>query len=321
MPSQPGTRWLIVRTDRLGETVLTLPAIAAVRDAHPTSHIALMVQPALAGLMRAVDGIDEVIEAPMESPWWRRAAVAARRMRGFDTVVIAHPYKAWHAAAWLARVPRRVGYDRKWGGLLTIRVPDRKELGDRHEVEYNLDLVRAVEVTAPRPRWPDMRLAQEDAWILTRCARQGITAAKAILIHPWTSHSPKQWPADRYAELAKRLYRESQSPVIVIGGEAEARQPQAWPEGVLNWTGQLSLPQTAALLRRCRLLVTNDSGPMHLAAMMGANIVALFGADGGPTGPGRWGPWGDGHTMICRASMSAITVADVYAAVKAGLRA
>lgn len=320
MPSQPGTRWLIVRTDRLGETVLTLPAVAAVRDAHPTGHIALMVQPALAGLMRAVDGIDEVIEAPLAGPWWAQVLPAAHRMRGFDTVLLAHPYKAWHAAAWLAGVPRRVGYDRKWGGLLTHRLPDRKALGDRHEVAYNLDVVRAVGVASPQPRWPALRTDPEEADIDVLCAGLSIKAADAFVLHPWTSHPSKQWPIDRYTRLAERIMHELQAPVLVIGGAHEARQPWTLPEGAVNLAGRLSLLQTAALLRRCRLLVTNDSGPMHLAALVGTRIVALFGSDRPATGPGRWGPWGAPQTVIHRPSMEAITLEEVFAAVQ-GVRA
>lgn len=313
-------RCLVVRTDRLGETILTLPAVAALRQAHPAAHIALMVQPALAGLLGAVAGIDEVIAAPPEGCWWSRAWRAAQRMRGFDTIVVAHPHKAWHAAAWLSGARQRVGYDRKWGRLLTHRVPDRKALGDRHEVEYNLDLVRAVGVASPQPRWPTVRTDQDTAHLAALSARLGLTIADAIIIHPWTSHPPKQWPIDRYHRLAARLIEELRVPVLVIGGAEEARHPLPLPGGAVNLAGQLTLTQTAALLRQCRLLVTNDSGPMHVAALVGAPTVALFGSDQPATGPGRWGPWGAGHTVIHRASMEAITVEEVFAAVMGRLR-
>ena len=107
--------------------------------------------------------------------------------------------------------------------------------------------------------------------------------------------------------------------VVVVGGPEEAaRAPAALPADlpVANLVGRLTLVQLAALLQHARLLISNDSGPVHLAAAMGTPTVVLFGSANAATGPRRWGPWGTGHAVIWKPSMEAIEVEEVCTAVQ-----
>ena len=111
--------------------------------------------------------------------------------------------------------------------------------------------------------------------------------------------------------------------VVVIGGsEEEQRAPLLVPEGraVANLVGRLSLRQLAALLQCARLLVSNDSGPAHLAAAVNTKTLVLFGTSNRATGPGRWGPWGSGHAVMWKPSMDAMTVDEVFAALRRALQ-
>jgi ADP-heptose:LPS heptosyltransferase len=314
-----------IRTDRLGETLLNLPAAAALKAAVPRAKLTLLVQPDLQPLLAGLPWVEAVlgVEVGAGRPWWREAWTLARTLRRhrFDVAVVSNPLKAIHAAVWLARIPQRVGYDRKWGGLLTDRIPDRKAAGDRHEVEYNCDLLRALQLPAAVPaRWPfEVGLEPEGRAVQRLLAEAGVSSERFVAVHPWTSNPRKRWAPARYRALIERVSRDLATPVVVIGGAAERSQAaQVLPAGgpVADLTGRLDLRQLAALLQRARALISNDSGPVHLAAAVGTRVLALFGTSDPATGPRRWGPWGAGHRVICKPSMDAIALEEVMAEVR-----
>lgn len=318
----PGTihRILFIRTDRLGETLLNLPAIVALKQALPHASLTLLLQPELAPLFHGAPGIDGVIvyEPAATSSSWGRARVLAKALKshGFDLAVISNPKKELHLAVWLTGIRWRVGYARKLGRwLLTHRLQDRKALGERHEVEYNLDLVRVLNLSASAAPYMFPPFTREQADVVQLLERQGIKASKPfVAIHPWSSNPVKQWPADRFQSLIRQAIERLGISVVVIGGvEEAARAREVLPAGmsVANLAGQLKLRQLAALLQMARLLVSNDSGPVHLAAAVNTRTLVLFGTTTPATGPRRWGPWGDGHAVIIRPSMEAISVEDV----------
>ena len=236
----------------------------------------------------------------------------------FDLAVVSNSTKRLHLAVWLAGIRQRVGYDRKWGWTLTHRLPDRKALGERHEVECNLDLVRALGLSDVVPEWPNFKLDNEREQISQLLAGQGIgTGEPIVAVHPWTSNPVKQWPLERFRRVIQESAVRSRAVVLIGGSDEAARAATVMPAGanrVINLVGKLPLAQTAALLARSRVLVSNDSGPMHLAAAVGTPTIALFGTADPATGPARWGPWGHGHTVIVRPTMEAITVDNVLAA-------
>ena len=321
---EPMRRLLFIRTDRLGETLLNLPAVAALKAALPSAAITLLVHPDLLPLLEAVPEADRVLAdtRAAEPLWWLRALRLARMLRPhrFDVALVSNPSKELHAAVWLAAIPRRLGYGRKWGWCLTDRVPDRKALGDRHEVEYNLELVRALGLPAAALPWRFPPFSREQADLCRLPELRDLKPSEPLIaVHPFSSNPLKRWPAERYRELIRRLALRRDVRIVVVGGPEEREQVSAAlpPDAsVANVVGRLTLRQLAALLQRARLLVSNDSGPVHLAAAVGARTVVLFGSTHPATGPTRWGPWGPGHTVIARPSLAEITVDEVIEAVR-----
>ena len=317
-------RILFVRTDRLGEVLLNLPAVAALHAAQPEVHLAMMVSPNLSALLKDVPEIDSVIEYrdTGTQPWWLKAVTLACQLRRerFDVAVISNPKKEFHLATFLAGIPRRIGYNRKGGWLLTDRLPDRKALGELHEVEYNLNLVRSLGFPTTIPQWRLPHLEREQHEVLQLLEQRGMKRSEPfIAVHPWTSNPLKQWPLDRYQALIRMVVQRLSLPVALIGGPEERQQAEALLSAgvpMADLVGQLTLRQLAALLQRARLLVSNDSGPVHLAAAVGTPTVVLFGTPDAATGPRRWGPWGEGHVVIWKPSMDAITVGEVFAALQ-----
>lgn len=316
---------LVVRTDRLGETLLNLPVLSTLKGAFPQARVIWLVNEALVELLREAPGVDDVVGYPSQppgSPWWQAAWRLARRLHRerFDLAVLSNPKKEFHVACWLAGIPQRVGYDRKWGRLLTSRIPDRKALGEQHEIEYNLELLKVlgIEIRAPVLQLP----VREDAELSISQLLDFMMVMKTdqlVAIHPWTSNLRKQWPSERFRALVQRLAELSGVRPVVVGSkedQARCSEVMRGEEGkVLNVVGRLSLRELAAFLRRVRVLVSNDSGPMHLAAAVGTPVVALFGTDEPGSHPTRWGPWGAGHTVIHK-PLAEITVEEVLGALQ-----
>ena len=316
---------VFVRTDRLGETLLALPAIHALRQAFPDARLTLMLHPSLQELFAGHPDVDEVVPEPAGAgPWWRHAWRVSRLWRSWhpEIIILANPKKAYHLGAWLAGIPRRVGYDRKWGRLLTHRLQDRKPLGERHEVEYNLELIHTLGISVPPAPAPWLPVSPQEASSLSQRLEQlGVpVSSRLIAVHPWTSNPHKQWPVDRFRALIQRLAQEAGLAIVVIGGrEEQAQAPEVLAGGrdtgrVLNLVGRCSLRELAALCQQVRVVVSNDSGPIHVAAAVGTPVVALFGTGEAGSHPRRWGPWGEGHTVIHQ-PLEAITVDEVVRAV------
>jgi ADP-heptose:LPS heptosyltransferase len=278
--------------------------------------------------LTSVPWVDRVITLRQASsnPWWARAFQLGRTLRSyrFDLAVVSNPKKELHIAVYLAGVQWRVGYDRKWGCLLTHRLSDRKALGDRHEVEYNLDLVRALRLptSVPQWRWPCFEREQADVFQLLE--QQGIKSSEPfIAVHPWTSNPIKQWPVDRYRTLIQRASERLSVRIALIGNPEERHHAKTvLPCGVpvADLVDRLTLRHLAALLQRARLLISNDSGPVHLAAALNTKTVVLFGMPSAATGPHRWGPWGEGHTVIWKRAVDAITVDEAFTALQRALQ-
>ena len=317
------SRILFIRTDRLGETLLNLPAVAALQAALPDGSVSLLVHPELAPLLAEVPGLAGLLTAPTAGgAWWARAWRLGRSLspHRFDCAIVSNPKKELHAAVWLAGIPVRVGYGRKWGGLLTRRLVDRKALGERHEVEYNLDLVRALDLPARALPWYFPPFSREQAELFRLPELRDLQPSEPLLaVHPFSSAPLKRWPAERYRELIRRLAARRRGSVVVVGGPEERHGvPAVLPAeaGAVDLVGRLTLRQLAALFQRARLLVSNDSGPVHLAAAVGTRTVVLFGAARPAAGPARWGPWGPGHTVIAKSRLEEIAVEDVEEAVR-----
>lgn len=317
-------RILLVRTDRLGETLLNVPLAAALKNAYPGAHLTWLVHPGLVELLQDAPGVDRVIgDSQALAPEWRRALQLGRRLRPghFDLALISNATKTLHAASWLARIPVRVGYDRKWGCLLTHRLEDRRRLGECHEVEYNMRLLAALGLTPPAPvvlRLPITTHGESGCLQLFERWHVGIHD-QVVAVHPWTANPRKQWPLERMRRVLEGMSGRPGVRVIVVGGMEEMRQVPALMQGlredVVNAVGRLPLPLLAACLSKARVVLTNDSGPMHLAAAVGAPVVALFGTGDPGSTPQRWGPWGAGHTVICK-PLGQISADEVLSAIR-----
>lgn len=300
-------RILVIRLDRLGDVVLSTPVLQALRQHFPHAFIAMMVRSACRDVLAGNPHLNEVLLYEKEGAHrsLRGTIRFARQLRRyeFDTALVLHPSNRSHWIPWLARIPVRIGYARKCGWLLTYRVPHRKQEGNKHEAVYTLELLCAFGLRPPPPQLlvPVSSEAVQRVEQLLREASIHPTD-RLIAVHPSASCVSKRWMPERFAQVADRLVTEHGVRICLVAGGSDAiyanQAAAAMHAPVLNLAGRLSVAELAALLRRCRFLISNDSGPVHVAAAVGTPVVDIFGRNQRGLSPTRWGPLGEGHVVL-----------------------
>lgn len=318
---------LVIRLDRIGDVLLSTPALHALRKAYPQARITAMVRPPCQELLEGHPALTDVLvydKTGLHRSTWATLAFAARlRRERFDLAVILHPSRRSHWIPFLAGIPQRIGFDRKSGWLLTTRLPHIKHEGRYHELDYTLDVLAAsgVQIDGVERR-PTMAVSAAARQRVARwLTEQGVVSAtQLVAIHPSASGPEKRWPVDRFAALADRVIQEAGLRVVIIGGpdgvpDADAVR-RAMRQAPLVAAGALNLQELAALLSRCRLLISNDSGPVHVAVSQGTPVISLFGRTRPGVNPERWRPLGPHDRILCREPISELSVEEVVSATR-----
>lgn len=294
-------RILIVRTDRIGDVLLSTPVIKVLRDNYPHAYIAMIVSPYSKEIVDGNPYLDEVIiyDKDRKHKSWPRSIKFSRNLkkRKFDLALILHPTNRMHLVTYLAGIPRRIGYDQKLGFLLSDKITHTKQFGQKHEIEYNLDLIRYMGLET-KDALPFMPLkAESEKWAEELLLKEQVTKKdKLLAIHPGASCPSKIWPIDQFAEVADKLIEKYGFKVFVIAGPKDTALTQNVLENMLhpavNLGGKTSVSQMASLLKRCSLFISNDSGPVHVGSAVGVPVISIFGRSQKGLSPTRWGPWG-----------------------------
>jgi len=293
-------RILLLRLERIGDLLMVLEAIADVRAAWPDATIDLATGSWNESLARLVPGISHV--HVVDVPWlsrgerptsWPVILQAARRWREhrYDLMVNFEPDIRSNFLGWLSGAPIRAGYASGGGGPLLTRVgrydPTRHVAGNARALVSEAAAGRAPTVHSVHAHRLKVG-ATEQARVDDRLAS---LARPLIGLHVSGGRESKQWHLDRFAAAAARVAAATSGTIVLTGAssdqplvDAVASQLTAHP--VVSMAGTVSLPETAALMQRLGVLITGDTGPMHLAAAVGAPVVALF----GPSDPVRYGP-------------------------------
>jgi lipopolysaccharide heptosyltransferase II len=294
------TRILIIKPSSLGDIVLALPALAALRDRFPRAHIAWLVKKQWAGLLERVEGLDAVWPVDGGPGGWL-SVIPRLRAERFDVVLDLQGLFRSGLLAWLTGCTTRIGFvDGREGSTLfyTQTVPVR--IPDMHAVDRYLRAAAALGAAADKGAEFRFRLASEDRDAVDRLlSARGLPAGAAWIAVSSAARWPtKRWPPASFAAVLDRLQQEGLGRVVLIGGAEERHEAQGLKRLMrtepVDLTGETTLQLLPALLRSASLLLTNDSGPMHIAAAVGTSVVALF----GPTSPALTGPYGTEHRAL-----------------------
>lgn len=265
----------LMQTAFLGDCVLTLPLLKKIKEVLPGSSVTVVTRPETATVFTASGLADAVIEdrkksAPSRLAEFRRLS-AVLRSGGFDAAIIPHRSLRTALLAWRAGIPVRVGFSSSAGRfLLTHAVPFSWLL---HDVERNLALLSPLAENLKTP-FPGLRPDAGTPYGPGDNVIAGINAGSA-----WPT---KRWPAENWARLIKRLVAERPGKVLLVGGPGERDwnaeiERLAGPANCLNLTGKTSMPELMEAIRPLKIFISNDSGPMHIAAALGVPAVGIFG--------------------------------------------
>ncbi len=304
-------RILVRGPNWLGDAVMCEPALRGLRRLFPDAQIALLVKPAVADLFAGHPALTRVLtydsmgrHAGLSGKWVLSGQL---RRQGFDLAVLLQ--NAFEAAflTFLAGVPRRYGYATDARSLLLsdpVAVPDRRMLV--HQVRYYWDLLKPLGLTGDPPTPELVVFPEEEQAMAGRFAQGGLTATDVVVgINPGSTYGgAKRWLPERFAEVTERLCRticesrEQQVSVVIFGAKGEERLGHEiaarLPSRSLVLSGATTIRELMAAVKRCSMLFTNDTGPMHIASAFQVPVVAIF----GPTDWRTTAPFGSAHAIV-----------------------
>ncbi len=294
-----GDRILIMKPSSLGDIVHTVPVVQAIKRQFPRSRISWFVLREYLGLVDLLDDVDETI------PFFRHGITASpvnyvksqletiRNLRkgSFDWVLDFQGLFRSALFGYLSGARRKFGFSwkrepNKFFYNFYVNVDRRK-----HALERNLGLAACLGI----------KVSEKDLVARFKIKEiRGINLGKEgrVIICPGGRWRSKRWPIENYASVAKYVVEKLKKKVVVVGSREERGLGEFIAErvgkGVLDLTGRISLEELPSVLQGAEIVVTNDTGPMHLAAAMGKRILAFF----GPTDPARTGPYGKNHVVL-----------------------
>ena len=319
-------RILLCRTDRLGDVILSLPCATLLKRMFPDSRICFLARAYPVPIIQMHADVDDVIEyEPQEnSPEMERIL----RDRQFDAAVALYPERQVAHLLKNADIPLRAGIAYRWHSrLFTYRHREHRKHNLQHEAEYNLNLAFAAFST--EGNWENL-LPPETLFPLPLELPQKIEARMAnlraelcqsnqrlVILHPGGGGSAHRWPAQNYADLAKALCQRENLALMISGISSERELCRQIHEAAggksANLCAELNLQELASLLHHGDLLITNSTGPLHLARAVGTRVIGLYPSIHAMS-PRRWGPYGmldKALTAPADRGMEAIPVARV----------
>lgn len=304
-------RVLVRAPNWIGDAVMCEPALRGLRSLFPPAELTILAKPSIAELYTGCSGVDQVLvyddkgtHVGIAGKW---ALAGLLRRHHFDLAVLFQ--NAFEAAflAWLAGIPRRYGYATDGRVLFLtqpVAVPRPESLV--HQVEYYWNMLKPLGVSGDAPL-PTLHVStDEDRIVDDRLASAGIDSAHLMVgINPGSTYGgAKRWLPERFAEVAQRVVRQLEREagvcvaVAILGGRGEESLGKNIASRLdcrsIVLSGTTTIRELMALVKRCRLLITNDTGPMHIAAAFGVPIVAVF----GPTDSRTTAPYGQEQSVV-----------------------
>ena len=289
-------RILLIRLSSLGDIVLTTPVIRAVRSQFPDAHIAMLVGKQSAEVLRENPHLDEIITfdrfAKDKDTGEMLRAARVLRDRKFTLAIDLQRKFRTEVLMYFSGAAERVGK----GRLCTVRV---SEQGNKHATAHYFDLLHAVEIPAVDQKLELFLAASERADATQRFDIAGVTpTGLKVGFFPGAGWKLREWMPERFAAIGDRLVQHFNAEVLIFGGQKESELVHTvanlMDARAVPFAGNLQIRELAACIEKCDLFLTNDTGPMHIAAAVGTPTVSLF----GPGNHVRFQPLGALHQTI-----------------------
>jgi len=303
---------LIIKLSAIGDVVQTLPTLEAIKSIYPDSTLTWLVEESAAGILEGHPLIDVLIVSRRKA-WFRMLRNPFTAIQGLMSICrfladlrrpcydIAIDFQGLFKSGILigiVRAGRKIGFDRT-RELSYLFLNERIPAYDieKHALQRYLDVARYLGAKEATPTCT-LPIQRELKLIKQKIDAIKLSGRSLIVINPAARWKSKLWPEINFAALADRLIQEKHAVIIFTGSEEDRAMngqiASMMKEQAINWAGETTLKELAALAHHADMFISTDTGPMHLAAAAGAHVLALF----GPTAPWRTGPYGSGHIVL-----------------------
>ena len=290
---------LIVRTDRIGDVVLSIPMAQKVRKKYADCKISYLIRNYTSSLLNGNPFIDEVVIADEENGEILFSENLNKiKSKNYDTCVVANPTFKIAMMMFLAGIKNRIGTGYRWYSILfNQKIYEHRKYGDKHELEYNLNLLAKLganpDISSERINFylkvDEVSAEKVNSLLIEKGFKPG---NKIIIIHPGSGGSSVDLPKERLIQLTQLLSGLDNISIVITGSKSESNLCKEFEvnQSVINLAGTLNLSQLTALINKTSVFISNSTGPMHIAGAMGVYIIGFF-----PKIPAcsqkRWGPY------------------------------
>ena len=291
---------LVVNVNWLGDAVFSIPVFKALKKTYPQARISCLCAPRVKEVLEYCPYVDKIIvyeeRGKHRFPWAKLKLVLSLRKEKFDAAFLLHRSMTRALMVYLAGIPLRIGYSKAKSFLTN---PVAMESEDVHRCDYYLKVLEGHGIKA-QERLCELRLKPEDMRSLdTKLSRAGIGPVESyVVLNTGGNWDLKRWSTGSFALLAKRLAQEFGLKIIFPGSKKDRelcqRVAQAADIRAVVLAGETTLGESLALYKRAVVVISGDSGPLHLAHSVGADVIGIF----GPTRPEITGPRGSGRVQI-----------------------
>jgi heptosyltransferase II len=302
LPLEGINKILIRATNWIGDAILTIPAVDSIRATYPEAHIAVLAKPWVADIYSLFSGIDEVILYENEYDNVLGVLRLARRLKKkkFDLAILLQNAIEAAIMSCAAGIPHRAGYNSDGrGSLLTHRVTRNREIKKLHQVDYYLEMVKALGcVSVNKEMHLETKISRPEARsVLQKYIPE--PEKEIIGFAPGATYGPaKRWFPERFAALADKIAGAVTCRIILMGGKSDNDAAQGVRRlartDLLNLAGKTNLKEAVYLISQCRLFISNDSGLMHIAGALNIPTIAIFGS----TNPQTTSPVGKQSVVV-----------------------
>jgi len=294
---------LLVRTDRIGDLILSTPVAEALKQKFPQAQIDFLVATYTAPILRNNPFIKEIILDDNKGVKGFLKLKETIQQKKYDMAIVLHPTLRLAILLKSAGVPYRIGSGyRGYSFLFNLKHFQHRKTVEKQELEYNLDMLKVLNIDSPKIL-SKMYLSTEEKHEAGVFLKKfgGNQDETLVLIHPGSGGNALNWPAEKFGELAEKLLNSYSVKVLVTGQAKEKilaeKMKSRMKQNFTDLTGKTDLRMLSAIIEKTDLVICNSTGPMHIAAALNISTAALF-CPIFTASPKRWGPMGEGHTVI-----------------------
>ena len=292
---------LIVRADRIGDVVLSLPLARIIKKYYPECKITFLVREYTKNLVLNHPFIDNVLVLKEDSGQLlireNKKLIAGNK---FDSCVVVSPTFEISLIIYLSRIRERIGTGYRWYSFFfNNKVYQHRKYAEKHELEFNVQMLKNLGIDEKIDRQTvqfDLNVREEDCAAIDKFLREENidSSKKIIIIHPGSGGSAMDLPVEKFRELALQLAEKKDIEIFITGSENERDLCEAISSGtkIKNFAGRLNLGELTALISKADLFIANSTGPLHIAAALGRDLIGFYPKITACL-PERWGPYSE----------------------------